>query len=247
MAIKCLVVLAFLGASHGVIAETYVTSRCAQFGHPEFEFRVTNEAIPPQDVQWLRSYLEEAVASGERFKPEENLQIGWMVTKLAPGPSGHLVITEPDMKTIPIEFVDSVDNTLRHLRSQKDSVESAGPDVALAFPSLIGQSAVVHKNYQSAREVLLDRAESDGADSGWWLSDLADRAGNQDAANFTRVSLYQLAIDRPDLVKFLAFPSGYKIALTLDGIIVFAGDDEAPLREGSFLSELNRRNAPNGR
>ena len=112
-------------------------------------------------------------------------------------------------------------------------------DLAPAFPSL-RESAVVHKNYRSAREVLLDRAEGDGADSGWWLSDLADQTGSQDVANFTTISLYQLSIDRPDLVKFFAFPPGYRIAVTIDGIMAFAGADEVPLREGSFLSELNR-------
>jgi hypothetical protein len=233
-----------LDTSQGISAEVYETSQCSKYGHPEFQFRVTNKAVPAEDIQLFRSWLEESVANGKRFKTEETLQVGWMITKLASGPNGRLVITEPDMKAIPIKFVDSLDNTLRHLRSQKDSVESLGKEVALAFPSL-QQSAVVHKNYRAAREIIferLDRAEGDRADdSGWWLLDPSDQAGGQNVDNFTKISLYQLAIDRPDLVKFLAVPRGYKIAISSERIMAFNGSHQVQFLEGSFLSELNKR------
>jgi hypothetical protein len=233
-----------LGTSQGAAAEVYETSRCSEYGQPEFQFRVTNKAIPDVDIQLFLSDLEQLVANGERFKIGETMQIGWMITKLASGPNGRLVITEPDMKAIPIEFVDSLDNTLLHLRVQKDSVESLGKDVALAFPSL-RQSIVVHKNYRAARQLTLervDRKEDDRTDdSGWWLLDQADKAGNQNVDNFMKISLYQLAIDRPDLVKFLAIPRGYIIVVSPKGVIALKGSNQVQFLEGSFLSELNKR------
>jgi hypothetical protein len=240
MLLESILATLLLGSSQVVSGKVYETSRCSEYGHPEFQFRVTNKAVPAEDIRWFQSWLEQSVANGERFKAGETLQIGWMVTKLASGPNGRLVITEPDMKAVPIEFVDSLDNTLLHLRAQKDSVESLGKDVELAFPSL-RQSAVVHKNYKAANQIVLERLKGDGADSGWWLLDPTDRVGGQNAANFMKISLYQLAIERPDLVKFLAIPPGYRIAVIPEGIIAFKGSSEIQFLEGSFLSELNKR------
>lgn len=227
-----------VGASQTALAATHTTTKCKQFGHPEFQISVSSKAIPEVDIVWLLSWLEKRVAAQERFKAGETIQIGWMITKLQAAPGGTLIVTEPDMKSVPIKFIDSLDNTLKQLRSQKDSLESLGKSFELAFPSL-QQSVVVHKNYKTTNRVLLDRASPVGDDSGWWVSDLNDKGGNQTPKNFVKISLFQLALDRPDLVKFFAFPPGLQVVVD-SRIGVLKDGKEIPLVEGSFLSQLNK-------
>lgn len=112
--------LAALTISQAALAETHFTTKCSQFGHPEFQFSVTSNTIPRTDVAWFMSMLESMVAAGEQFKAGETMQVGWMLTMLQDGDKGALKVTEPDMKSVPIKFVDTVDTTIKHLRAQKD-------------------------------------------------------------------------------------------------------------------------------
>ena len=54
------------------------------------------------------------------------------------------------------------------------------------------------------------------------------------------MSLYQLAIERPDLVKFFALPAGMQAIAAGNVIEIRKDDKKMPLVEGSFISELNR-------
>jgi hypothetical protein len=214
------------------------TVNCKRFDHPEFQIQVSDRAIPASDVGWLLEYLEQRVADGESFRAGETLQIGWMLTMLESGPDNFLRVMEPDMRAIPIKFVDSVDSTLKHLRNQKDMVESIGAARQPDFPSL-QQSAVVHVEYKSASSVLLSRGPAHETDSGWSLTDLNDEAGSKNPSRFVKVSLYQLSVDRPDLVKFFALPPSLQVVLAHPQIRVLGpGGDIQPV-PGSYLEALN--------
>ncbi|MCP5326567.1 MAG: hypothetical protein H7A09_09635 [Oceanospirillaceae bacterium] len=232
-------ILASVGIVKEVAADTYYTKKCSDLSQPEFQITVTQNNIPKADIDWFLGVLERMVHSGERFKPGETMQVGWMLTKIEQGDNGTLRVLEPDMHSFPIKFVNSVDATIRHLRSQKDSVESFASGSELDFPS-IRQSIVVHLNYKKAAPLVLERATSSGADSGWWLSDPSDPKSNQDPSRFTKISLYQFALDRPDLVKFMAFPSGYTIVVD-KYISVIKGKEQIFPSPGSFIDRLNAK------
>ena len=221
-------------------SSVHATSNCKLYNHPEFQIRLSNGAVPAEDISLLLQFFEQRVAQGEKFLSGESLQVGWMFTMLEDGPGGFLRVMEPDMRVVPVKFVDSVDNTLMHLRNQQDVVRSLSPSVEPDFPSL-RQSAVVHVNYKEASRILLTRNGAvDGADSGWWLSDLDDQAGSQDPTRFIKTSLYQLGVDRPDLVKFFAVPAGLQVVVDGARIGVLVAGGEAQQIEGSYLSELNK-------
>ena len=96
-------------------------------------------------------------------------------------------------------------------------------------------------NYKEASRILLTRSTAvDGTDSGWWLTDLDDEAGSQDPARFVKTSLYQLGIDRPDLVKFFAVPAELQVVVDGAHIGVLGADGEVLQISGSYLSELNK-------
>lgn len=220
-------------------AAVYATTACKRFNHPEFQVRVSNSVVPTEDLNWFLRFLEQRVADGERFRGGESLQVGWMLTMLEEGPAGYLRVMEPDMKVVPVKFTDAIDSTLMHLRHQKDMVQSFSPQVDPDFPSL-RQSAVVHVNYKTASRILLTRGPVQDTDSGWWLTDLDDNAGSQDPTRLFKTSLYQLGVDRPDLVKFFAVPSGLQVAVDNTFIGVLGPDGELKQIPGSYLSELNR-------
>lgn len=220
-------------------SSVHATSHCKLYNHPEFQIRVSNGAVPAEDISLLLQFFEQRVAQGEKFRSGESLQVGWMFTMLEDGPAGFLRVLEPDMKVVPVKFVDSVDGTLMHLRNQQDVVRSLSPSAEPDFPSL-RQSVVVHVNHKTASRILLTRSgAADGADSGWWLSDLDDQAGSQDPTRFVKTSLYQLGVDRPDLVKFFAVPAGLQVVVDGARIGVLGAGGEVQQVPGSYLSELN--------
>lgn len=214
------------------------TTQCQRFGHPEFDVRFSSRTVS-QDIAWLLGYLEECVSKGRKFQDGETLQIGWMITKVEKAGDGKLRIKEPDMKVVPIQFVESVSQTLLHLRTQQNLVQSLVPSVDPEFPSL-RQSVVVHPSYKTACRILLSRGPIQDTDSGWWLSDLDDPEGVNDPARFFRISLYQLGIDRPDLIKFFAVPTDLQVAIDGPHIGVIGANGELKQTPGSYLSELNR-------
>lgn len=232
--------LALFGVASAASAETFTTSNCSSYGHPEFQIQVSDSSIPKEDVTWFLSVLESMVASGGKFKAGETIQVGWMLTQLEDGDQGTLRVTEPDMKSFPVKFVNSTDATIKHLRSQKDTVESFVPASAIQFPSLT-QSIIVHRNYQHCQRLMLDRANPEDMDSGWWLSDMDDPDGNQDPNQFQKISLYQFALDRLELVKFLALPATTQVLLDGHSIRVAVNQEELFPKEGSFIDMLNKR------
>lgn len=210
---------------------------CHRHAHPELRFSVASTGVPAADVRWLLDYLERSVAAGTRYKPGETLKVGWMLLEIAAAPDGKLALSEPDMRAIPIVFTPFVDNTLTQLRAQRATVDSVLPAAAPVFPAL-HQTAIVHRHYKSAKRILLSRAAGKGNDSGWWLSDLDDAEGNRQPQNFLKMSLYQLAVDRPDLVKFFALPPDYQAVV--DGRVgVLHGGAALAFKPESFLALLN--------
>ena len=221
-------------------SSVHTTSDCKRYNHPEFQIRVSSSAVPAEDISLLLRFFEQRVAQGEKFRSGDSLQVGWMFTMLEAAPGGFLRVLEPDMKAVPVKFVDSIDATLMHLRNQQDVVRSLSPSVAPDFPSL-RQSAVVLVNCKEASRILLTRSAAvDETDSGWWLSDLDDEAGSHDPARFVKTSLYQLGIDRPDLVKFFAVPAELQVVVDGARIGVLGVDGEVQQIPGSYLSELNK-------
>src|SRR5437660_6277255 len=107
------------------------TKHCSKYSQQEISFAYDPNRVLEGDAKWLLEWLESEVAKGRRFLPGETVQIGWMVTKLEASEDEILKICEPDMKALPVKFVDSVTNTLTHWRLQKMVAESIGLETEL--------------------------------------------------------------------------------------------------------------------
>src|SRR5262245_55171915 len=63
-----------------------MTSLCRRYKHPEFRVTYDSAVVPVEDdARWFVGWLEEAVASGERFAPGQTCQVGWMLTEVRDG------------------------------------------------------------------------------------------------------------------------------------------------------------------
>ena len=77
-------------------------------------------------LHWFLGWIESEVSGGRRFLPEQTVQVGWSVLEIRQRNDGALGFLEPDFRSIPVRFVDSVSNTLLHLLVQKSAAESLG-------------------------------------------------------------------------------------------------------------------------
>lgn len=234
-----------LGASAIAAASTPAVSEIVEYEtkvektseQPAIVIRISDKAIPEQDVKVILEGFEEQIASGVRFKDEETLQLGFMLNQFKKLDDGRLVLEEPDMFSFPINFIPSMNYTFKTLRNQKDVVESVGSNVELNFPN-IRQAIAVHKDYKSSAAVMLERINPEDSQSGWWVH----VQGDTSPENYSLTSLYQFALDRPDLVHYLALPVGAK-AYDIKGspIRIAINDREVTFQDGSYLSELNKK------
>jgi hypothetical protein len=190
------------------------TSNRNMTDHPAFSFAWDADKVPPQDAQWLCDVLERGVSCGHRHAPGDTIQIGWMVNLISGREDQTLAILEPDLRTMPIKWIDSVTTTLQHLRLQKDAVDSVGLLDVLAFPSICESALMGVDVTLDTGGLLLERAPAEGSDSGWFMGDADSQSDYDDPANLRRVSLYDAARLVPRCVMFMALPPGTRVLLS---------------------------------
>lgn len=212
------------------------TTRCREAGHPEFQVRAS-QAIPSPDLDWLVRFLEDTVKCGDKYVPQQTVQIGWMITLVRSREDQTLGLWEPDMQRVPIAWVDSVTTTLRHLRLQKDVAESLGLGERILFPT-VQQSAIVARGFESGSSVIMERTEPTPSDSGWFIGSAEHGVDHNDPANLRRVSLYEVGCGRPDVVMFLALPPGTRVLLHKRSACVWLDGRTLSTQPGSFLDTL---------
>ena len=210
------------------------TTGCAEHGHPEFVLDI-GEANAT-DGKWLVQFLEQAVASGERFEAGETFAIGWMITKVVAGKNGTLTLHEPDMKTMPVEFEPGVQRTLTILRLQKAIAESVGLEDELELPTL-RDSAIVCTELERAKALILSRAEPDGNDSGWFIGCTSPKHDHNDPKNLARASLYEVGIAAPRAVAYLGLPAGVQIVASDGAPHLERNGKRLPIKPRSYLAQ----------
>src|SRR6516162_7712802 len=112
------------------------TKNCQKHGHPEFLLWSDDASPLASQIDWLLAWLEEEVSNGKQFLPDQTVQVGWSLLKVFRRENGMLGLLEPDFKSMPINFVDSVSNTILHLFLQKFVAESLGLENEIDISSL---------------------------------------------------------------------------------------------------------------
>lgn len=228
------VVAAFWSSLSFGASNVYVTDGCAKYQQPEIVFE-TGEGIPAVDAEHFKSTLEDMVASGSRFKAGETFHVAWMILKFAEADQGRLKLMEPDLKGMPIQYVDGVNRTLRIMRAQRDTADSFGLVAQMKLTTLM-DVILVPEDPASVGVVQLHREPPNEHMSGWVLLEAC-----QDPPDFRPMSLYELVLSRPELVKFFALPPGVDVIVVPTGEVgVYQDGKPLTAEAGSFIDMLNR-------
>jgi hypothetical protein len=190
-------------------------------------------------LPWLLSWLEERVLAGERFRPGESLQIGWMFDQIVDRPDGSLGIAEPDFESMPVEWVDCVTLTLRHIWFQKESAASVAQ--IATYPSY-RQTAVVCSRLRSAAAIVMHHDEpTDNLDSGWFIGCYDDDHDHDDVTQLISVSLYEVAVSWDQrFIAYAALPLGCTVVAGQGPPVITMGNAILEIVPGSLLSSLAR-------
>src|SRR6266481_7567847 len=213
----------------------------------DFRTRAGDRANQPQIVlhlsdkaqmspQWLLDFFESSMASGRQFKPEETVQIGWMVTKLVESPEGDLEVWEPRFKSVPIQWVRGVNTTLRHLILQKSVAELFQRDPE--FPSLRQAGFVAPCFWEGKGHFKMTRENPAQNDSGWHFS-----FTNSDIVGDKLHSLFELACFCPAVVPFLALPVSGTVVRDSDAIVAECFGRAVSSRDNELLNRIRRSEA----
>jgi hypothetical protein len=186
-------------------------------------------------LESLLGWIEEEVAGGRRFLPEQTVQVGWAALQIRQRADGTLALFEPDFQSMPIRFVDSVSNTMLHMLLHKWVAESLGLAEELAIPSL-QESAVICSDFGSTDGFIMSRLTPQGADSGWFFGCNNETHDHQTVDTLQRISLYEAAVRKDDrIIPFLGLPPDTLIAFREAVPSFFGGEKELTIRPGSYL------------
>lgn len=212
--------------------KTVATTKCRAHGHPELQLAYDSERLLEVDAQWFAGVLEDMVQSGSRFAVGQSLQVGWSIAWFTEVSSGVLGFEEPDMRSMPIVRQAGLTNSLRHLRQQKDTLESVLPSDALSFPSLL-QSCLICSRVQRSTVFFMDRNSPEDTDSGWFIGCCDESHDHNQCSELRKVSLYE-AVTRlcGGALPYVAFPPGSLVVV--DKVpTFFVNGEELQIRPGA--------------
>jgi hypothetical protein len=210
-----------------------VTIQCSEHNHPDFKL-VVDEAIPQVDVNILGAFLEQSVQGGVRYEDGQTIEYGSMLFRVLQL-GDCLILHEPDLRTIPIAWIEGVTHSMKLLRLQKDIGESVGLGDELAFPS-IRCSLLVGTDWRGGHDpFVLERSEPDGLDSGWFVGRLDTAIDYNDPAHLQRISVYQAILNVPQIAGFLALPTGCRVEISPQSTTIAYNGQPLTIQKGSFM------------
>ena len=149
---------------------------------------------------------------------------------------------EPDFIEIPVNFVDSVTQTLVQLRLQKSVAESIGLEDQITFPSL-RQSCLICTRVKDRGRFVMERFEKSENDSGWYLGCFDNDHDHNNPNNLQRVSLYDAACGMLMCVPFLPLPAQTLVKVNGTNFTISYKNEPLTPKSNSFLDQYRRVNS----
>ena len=216
----------------------FITRACNQYGQPELVIEYEPDGVIQDDVAHLAATLEQMVRDGARFEPDQSLALGWSVVWFVSCPDGCLGFEEPDFRSMPVQRVPGLTSTIKHLRLQKDIVESVLPADQVQFPSL-RNSCTVCKQVTETGGFVMERADPQEPDSGWFIGCLDPAHRHDLIESIDRMSLYEAVSQRRlPIVPWLALPAGTLVCSGDQGLAIQRHGQSMHVRPGSLLDRL---------
>src|SRR5256885_11097866 len=89
---------------------------CGKYHHAEFRLRLDTGTAVERDAREVVARLERRVAAGDVFKDGDVFPLGWTNLRFRHIAGDLMAIEEPDLTSIPLKYIDSITNSLRHVQ-----------------------------------------------------------------------------------------------------------------------------------
>ena len=183
----------------------YITRDLSSYGNREFSLHY--ESALTIDVEIIVNILRTRVSTSGPLTPGDSIQIGCSLCRVIDR-GDYLGLEEPSFQSDPMQWVDSVDATARHLSLQRAAAESCNLEDDLSFPA-ITHTAFVCSSIDSADGIFMDRVKPlSDTDSGWFVACSDQNHDHDSSENLQKSSLYELSLRKPGVIPFLGFPVG---------------------------------------
>lgn len=199
-------------------------------------FEVGSDAVPDSDLDALAEGIRAMLEAGSVFAEGQTILHGWLFGRFDSDPEGGLRLTGPTLDSMPMAYGSTVDSLLEGARRHRDVAASL--DLPYDSPrfdeyALISQALFDVNSFP----LRIQREASDAEDP--MFSGLTVLAPATE--HFSKISLYELGMRRPDLVMWFALPAGLTvIAKSRTNFQVSRSGVQVGLIEGSFLDGLRQ-------
>jgi hypothetical protein len=172
---------------------------------PKYQQNITVEIQTDAEelTRPIVAYFETQPQAGVRFTDGQTVQFGWLLLLLRQADDNHLEVFEPDFDCVPIRWCRGINNAVRHLSLQRAVCALFGCEPL--FPT-ISQAGITSPKFFSSVDYTMSRDTPADSDSGWVFAE-CDYAG----AEGEFCSLYQLSLQKPEVIPFLALPPSSRI------------------------------------
>jgi hypothetical protein len=169
-------------------------------------YEICAEVVSPDLVagaENLLRILADYISNGARISDGQTIRHGYWSVRLQTDESGTASLHDFDPATN--GFIPGVSAAVTYWNWQTEVCRAAGVPFS---PPFLSQLVVVSDDLDDV-EAPIDgvRYDSPGAMSGWWIT---ENGYTGPASDLKTVHLYHLTQRRPDLIKFLALPFGYR-------------------------------------
>jgi len=212
---------------------------CGKFHHPEFRLRFDDHAAAERDARELVACLERHVATRRLIRSGDSFSYGWVDLHFEQVGEDLLAVQEPDFRTWPIQYTDSVTHSLCHLQWQKECAATLSID-GQATPAM-GQTAAICSRIGNNSAFFMERHSALPPSSGWTISCAEPVHDHIHDSNMLRVSLYEIVTRfHMPIAAFLGLPPGTKVLNSPRGLWIACNGRSHQIRHGSFLHRLIR-------
>lgn len=176
-------------------------------GNIGYEFKVLVQGNFEEDYVRLIKYLIDYVLDYQpKIEPEQTISYHSWLVKLNKTNDSHLAIWEASSNGE--GFVEGIRYASKVINEQEEMCEKY--DVTPVFPQF-NQNVVISKGVYEGLGVDAVRYSSPDHMTGWWLTtDLYD----DNIDSLMNVHYYHVAFNRPDLLKYVALPFGFRFYIT---------------------------------
>lgn len=181
------------------------TNGLQAIGCSEIRAFVSESSLINEAEEFIQFVVDYILDNSVIIKPEETLVYGYWLTMFREASTSFLDAWEYDIGAT--KFEPGITRTLHYKRSQQQFCLSIGAEYE---PPCADQLVVISEGVLEGEPLQAVRYPSPPHMSGWWLT---TNRYNGDIKSLTQEHLYHVTALRPEVMRYVALPFGYRFYL----------------------------------